>query len=193
MKEAGIRTHFVVAVGASLMMVISKYGFQDQVGWDVALDPSRIAAQVVSGVGFLGAGMIFMQRHTVKGLTTAAGIWATAGIGMAIGCGLYEVGGAVTLFLLAAQFLMHGRLFRRFSSPKTVQLQMRVLDVPGAIDEIRQALQLKNVIIFGFNADHKNESELELELTLRLNQTRADALLPLMLDISSVKAVELQS
>lgn len=135
--------------------------------------------------------MIFMQRQTVKGLTTAAGIWATAGIGMAIGCGLYEVGGAVTLLLLAAQFLMHGRFFR--SSPTTVQLQLRVFDSPGAIDEIRAALQLKNIVIFGFHADHKNDQELDLELTLRLNQTRADALLPLMLDIPSVRTVELQS
>lgn len=67
MKEAGVRTHFVVAVGAALMIIISKYGFQDQIGWEnLSVDPSRIAAGIVSGVGFLGAGMIFMQNNTVK-------------------------------------------------------------------------------------------------------------------------------
>ncbi|KJZ82690.1 MgtC/SapB family protein, partial [Clostridium sp. IBUN13A] len=73
MKEAGIRTHFIVAIGAALIMIISKYGFQDQIGWpNMSLDPSRIAAQVVTGVGFLGAGVIFMQKQTIVGLTTAA-------------------------------------------------------------------------------------------------------------------------
>lgn len=67
MKEAGIRTHFIVGIGASLMMVVSKYGFQDQTAWsNLSLDPSRIAAQVISGVGFIGAGMIFTQKIESK-------------------------------------------------------------------------------------------------------------------------------
>jgi len=82
-KEAGIRTHFIVAVGSSLMMIISKYGFTDMGNWNnVSLDPSRVASQIVSGVGFLGAGTIFMNKQKVKGLTTAAGIWATAERGL---------------------------------------------------------------------------------------------------------------
>lgn len=76
-KEAGIRTHFIVAVGSSLLMILSKYGFFDMA---VQGDGSRIAAQVVSGVGFLGAGMIMIRRHNISGLTTAAGIWATSGV-----------------------------------------------------------------------------------------------------------------
>ena len=79
-KEAGIRTHTIVCFGAAIMTVISK-----NIG---AGDPGRIAAQIVSGVGFLGAGMIVYKQHEVKGLTTAAGIWATAGVGMACGAGL---------------------------------------------------------------------------------------------------------
>ena len=82
-KEAGIRTHMIVALGASLIMIVSKYGFADILGEQgIALDPSRIAAQIVTGVGFLGAGMIFMRKNTISGLTTAAGIWATSAIGM---------------------------------------------------------------------------------------------------------------
>ncbi|MFQ9490102.1 MAG: MgtC/SapB family protein [Bilophila wadsworthia] len=87
LKEAGIRTHLIVALAAALIMVVSKYGFSDVTTLKgVALDPSRIAAQIVTGVGFLGAGMIFVRNQTISGLTTA-GVWATAGIGMTIGAG----------------------------------------------------------------------------------------------------------
>lgn len=110
-KEAGIRTHCVVACGAALMMIISKYGFFDMLDYadplELKLDPSRVAAQIVSGVGFLGAGIIFIQKKTVTGLTTAAGIWATSGIGMALGAGMYLIGIASTLILLSAQILLH--------------------------------------------------------------------------------------
>ena len=85
-KEAGIRTHVIVTVASCLMMMVSKYGFGDL---DTArFDGSRIASQIVSGIGFLGAGMIFVHKNSIKGLTTAAGIWATSGIGMAIGSGM---------------------------------------------------------------------------------------------------------
>jgi len=100
-KGAGIRTHFIVAASAALMMIISINGFGGMA------DPSRMAAQIVSGVGFLGAGMIFVQKQTVTGLTTAAGIWATSGIGMAIGAGMYVVGISTTLILVLAQKFMH--------------------------------------------------------------------------------------
>ena len=109
-KEAGIRTHCIVACAAALMMIVSKYGFADLANdafGTKGVDPARIAAQVVSGVGFLGAGMIFVQRQTIKGLTTAAGMWATAGIGMAIGAGMYLIGIMVALFLVLIQLLFH--------------------------------------------------------------------------------------
>ena len=84
-KTAGIRTHFLVALGSALFMIVSRYGF------DGAGDPGRVAAQIVSGIGFLGAGTIIMQKHVVHGLTTAAGMWVAAGIGMASAAGLYVV------------------------------------------------------------------------------------------------------
>ena len=112
-KEAGIRTHFVVACGAAILMLVSKYGFFDIIsgdvfaGADVRLDPSRIASTIASGIGFLGAGMIFVHKHTVTGLTTAAGVWATSGIGMAIGAGMYTIGIAATLIVLIVQLVLH--------------------------------------------------------------------------------------
>ncbi|MDO5039791.1 MgtC/SapB family protein [Clostridium sp.] len=92
-KEAGVRTHFLVGIGSALFMIVSKYGFYDLLSHQsIGLDPSRIAAQVVSGIGFLGAGTIFLEKKIVKGLTTAAGIWATAAIGLAVGAGMYFIG-----------------------------------------------------------------------------------------------------
>ena len=100
-KEAGYRTHFLVALGSALMMIVSQYGFMEVLKTDlIRLDPSRIAAQVVSGSGFIGAGTIILQKQIVRGLTTAAGIWATSGIGLAVGAGMYAVGISATLLVL---------------------------------------------------------------------------------------------
>ena len=100
-KEAGYRTHYLVALGSALMMIVSQYGFMEVLKTDlIRLDPSRIAAQVVSGIGFIGAGTIILQKQIVRGLTTAAGIWATSGIGLAVGAGMYAVGISATLLVL---------------------------------------------------------------------------------------------
>ena len=101
-KEAGYRTHFLVSLGSALIMIVSQYGFQEIIKESsVTLDPSRVAAQVVSGIGFIGAGTIIFQKQIVRGLTTAAGIWATAGIGLAVGAGMYTISIAATLLTLA--------------------------------------------------------------------------------------------
>lgn len=94
-KSAGLRTHTLVGVGSALFTLVSQYGFAEMT--DVDLDPSRIAAQVVSGVGFLGAGIIFVRSDAVRGLTTAAAVWVTAAIGMAAGAGLPLLATATTL------------------------------------------------------------------------------------------------
>lgn len=109
-KVAGVRTHCVVACASALMMILSKYAYSDMTelyGELVKVDPSRIASGVVSGIGFLGAGMIFMNKQTTTGLTTAAGIWATAGVGMAVGAGMYVVGLASALVILLIQVVFH--------------------------------------------------------------------------------------
>lgn len=111
-KEAGVRTHTLVAIGAALMMILSKYAFSDYATGDAidglrGADPARIAAQVVSGVGFLGAGIIMYRRDSLRGLTTAAGIWATAGLGMAFGAGMYIIGTIATFIILALQIFLH--------------------------------------------------------------------------------------
>jgi putative Mg2+ transporter-C (MgtC) family protein len=98
---AGIRTHMLVCVGACLFMIVSAYGFTPVLGPNVVLDPSRVAAQVVSGIGFLGAGAILARGEIIKGLTTAASIWTVAAIGLAVGGGLYFAAGVSTAVILA--------------------------------------------------------------------------------------------
>lgn len=100
-KEAGFRTHFLVALGSALFCIVSQYGF----GFDLK-DSSRVAAQVVSGIGFLGAGTIIFQKNMVRGLTTAAGLWVTAAIGLACGTGMYIAAAvATTMVLLGLEVL----------------------------------------------------------------------------------------
>jgi len=98
---AGLRTHMLVCVGACLFMIVSAFGFADVVSsYHVILDPSRVAAQVVSGIGFLGAGSILLRGEVVKGLTTAASLWTVAAIGLAVGGGLYVAALASTVIIL---------------------------------------------------------------------------------------------
>ena len=113
-KEAGIRTHIIVCCAAAMVMIISKYGFADLIGPNGehlvgtnGTDPARLAAQIITGVSFLGAGIIFRNGNTIKGLTTAAGIWATAGIGLAIGSGMYILGILTTAVGAVIQIIMH--------------------------------------------------------------------------------------
>ena len=139
-KEAGIRTHIIVAIASCLMMEISKYGFADVGDFDGA----RLAAQVVSGIGFLGAGMIFVQKNSVKGLTTAAGIWAISGIGMAIGSGMYVIGIVTTLLIMALQILFHKRTsFLRHLSFETIIFHMK--DCPEALTIAKKLLDENNL------------------------------------------------
>lgn len=116
-KDAGFRTHFLVALDSALMMIVSQYGFAGVLGEPgVGLDPSRIAAQVVSGIGFIGAGTIIIHRQLVRGLTTAASLWATAGIGLTAGSGMFLLAGVatvLTLFGLEVLSLVFGGLGRR--------------------------------------------------------------------------------
>ena len=130
-KEAGVRTHAVVACASALMMVISKYGFSDTAANIAGMrgaDGARIAAQVVSGIGFLGAGMIFVHKNTITGLTTAAGVWATAGVGLAIGAGMYVVGICAAIIIVLTQIILHGN-FRWLKPIKQKKLIVKGVDV----------------------------------------------------------------
>lgn len=137
-KEAGIRTHVIVALASCLMMVVSKYGFFDL--GDARFDGSRIASQIVSGIGFLGAGMIFVHKNSIKGLTTAAGIWATSGIGMAIGSGLYFVGVITTLMVVVLQVFLHIE-FKVLKHGTTSEYIIHLQNTADAVDIVKELIK----------------------------------------------------
>ena len=126
-KEAGVRTHTIVCIGSCLYMLISMYAFN-------GADTSRVAAQIVSGIGFLGAGMIFYHKEMIHGLTTAAGIWATAAIGMAAGAGWYVISIVATLLIILIQCIMHMN-FKVFHSHHFVKVNIVFKDNSGEISE----------------------------------------------------------
>ena len=136
-KEAGIRTHTIVCAGSALIMVVSKYGFGDS----IEADASRVAAQIVSGVGFLGAGIIIYRKHEIHGLTTAAGVWATSGIGMAAGAELYLVARGATILIIAVQCLFHVNC-RIFQTKHYYQLKIFFEDVAGNSDKIKEIFEI---------------------------------------------------
>lgn len=150
-KEAGFRTHFLVALGSALFMIVSKYGFEDILGKEgVGLDPSRIASQVVTGIGFLGAGTIIIQKLFVRGLTTAAGIWTTAAVGLAVGAGQYWLGISATLLtLLGLEGL--GYMFRNFSQ-RNVNLTFTVSGVE-ALQLVMDEIKNKRHLIVSFSTE----------------------------------------
>ena len=115
-KEAGIRTHFVVALGSALLMIISQYAFEGQ-----HFDASRVAAQVVSGIGFIGAGVIIFQKNVVRGVTTAAGLWVAASIGLACGAGMYAISAVAALLVIICLETMHFITLHHTERPVTLK------------------------------------------------------------------------
>lgn len=164
-KEAGIRTHIIVALGSALIMVISKYGFFDIVGYadHVNLDGARLAAQVVTGISFLGAGII-VNRGTIKGLTTAAGVWTTAGIGLAAGAGMYGIAVYATIILLAVQIAIHSFLPVENTATTTIRIGMDNSD--EAIIEVKRILKSAGCTIVSTDLEKKDDEYIFL-FTLR--------------------------
>lgn len=163
-KGAGIRTHIIVAIASSLMMIISKYGFSDLAfGADFKLDPSRVASQIVSGVGFLGAGMIFIQKQSVKGLTTAAGIWATSGIGMAVGSGMYSIGILASMVILMVQVIFHKNL-KFLHMPNEETISFVLADSEEAVGYLKNYLTQAGIQINGMSLCELPDSRLELSV-----------------------------
>ena len=158
LKSAGMRTHALVALGSALMMVVSKYGFADTVQGDGA----RLAAQVVSGVGFLGAGMIFVRHNLVSGLTTAAGVWTTAGIGLTIGAGMYFVGILSALMMVIMQSISH-RIPYFSSVASSGLIRMTIVKKPGAVEEVKQFLTTHKLEVQGVQIQKTEKDRIKLE------------------------------
>ncbi len=137
---AGLRTHMLVCVGSCLFMIVSAFGFAGVLGPHVILDPSRVAAQVVTGVGFLGAGSIILRNEVVKGLTTAASLWAVAAVGLAVGGGLYVAAAATTVIVLIILAGIKPLEERYRRARQSVELRMQAERGAMSVGLLQQAL-----------------------------------------------------
>lgn len=151
-KSAGVRTHIVVAIASALFMIVSKYGFADLLNMHgIALDPSRIAAQIVTGISFIGAGTILVRREQISGLTTAAGVWAVAAIGMAVGAGMYAIGILTTIFLFFVQMIFHDDiLINKIIVHVRFNIQIEAVNKHHILPQIKEELeenQVENIYV----------------------------------------------
>lgn len=198
-KEAGIRTHVIVCCASALIMIVSKYGFADLTDADGIVfngtrgaDPARVAAQVVSGISFLGAGVIFKNGSTVKGLTTAAGIWATAGIGLALGCGMYFTGIFVTLMIGIFQVATH-RFTVGADSFTTNRLRFTVREDEEFEPQVRAQLQNWEAQILSSSITRRDDGLISYDLTLKMTRSISiddvDALMQRCHAVTSAEAI----
>ncbi|MBU9843837.1 MgtC/SapB family protein [Rahnella ecdela] len=190
-KEAGLRTHILVGIGSAMFMIVSKYGFADiLMQTHVSFDPSRVAAQVVSGMGFLGAGTIIIQKQIVKGLTTAAGLWVTAAIGLVIGSGLYEIGiyGAfMTLIVL--------EVFRQISNHwvghhHLIEIRLMPESVPAVLLALQKMRIRPGHIKVNQRDEDESKCELVLDVILRPKQS-VDKLYEALMSVKGIKRMDI--
>lgn len=186
-RPAGLRTHILVSVGSTLIMLVSVYGFN---GYG---DPARLAAQVVSGVGFLGAGTIMRTGNSIKGLTTAASLWVCSGIGLAIGAGYY-LGGIVTAAIVLLSLVSLQTVEQRVNKSSFKNIQIEAYERAGLIGEIGTLLGKYYIIIKDISISEGIESESEEQITINLqvktpNNLKADMLIKEIYELDRVTNV----
>ena len=187
-KDAGFRTHFLVAIGSALFTLISMYGFADGVK-----DTSRVAAQVVSGLGFLGAGIIVFQRNVIRGLTTAAGLWVTAAIGMACGVGQFYMAVLVTLLMLIGLEVLN-RFIPHIGS-SSVQLSF---SSPSRKDVAEAIMNIRKIVVDVISYEIKNKEsdkgeyyKVQMEVRTKHRQ-RNDRILEILKDFDNVNIIDVE-
>lgn len=183
-KAAGLRTHILVCLGSCLVMVISYKIYAGVQGLTNA-DPARLAAQVVSGIGFLGAGTIMKEGLTIKGLTTAASLWVVAAVGLAVGAGYYV--GAIATAILSVLALTYLPRYERLygCGPSQVALVIHSIEKPGQIGRIGSYLGTRNIAICDIKIDELSKNEIHISVILDITDRR---ILPDV--IEGIKAIE---
>lgn len=189
---AGLRTHMMVCLGSSLIMIVSAFGFFDIIGTKgVVLDPSRVAAQVVSGIGFLGAGTIlFLRNEVVKGLTTAAGLWTVAAIGLAVGGGLYIGALAATsiAFIILIAFKPLEERFLAKNKFKSIKMLLKLHEVK--LDEVEAILKSNGINFNEVNlSTTMDEGISEIKIRIQKQFSREGKLLLLMEELKKIKGI----
>ena len=176
-KEAGLRTHFLVALGSALFMLISQYAFTGR------FDAARVAAQVVSGIGFIGAGVIIFQKNSVRGVTTAAGLWVAGAIGLACGAGMYAIAAAATLMTIICLETMHF-ITRRYGE-KSIMLSISPItgeNLTGMLDNIRKS---------GFDIESFSYTNETASIRIHLRQRNYQKAIGKILEISKGYKVDI--
>lgn len=167
-RAAGLRTHLLVSMGSALVMITSQYVFYQYQGL-AAIDPTRLGAQVISGIGFLGAGTIIKQGASVKGLTTAASLWAVACIGLAVGAGYYLAAVVAAVIVVLALFLLEkfekSRIDQSRSNPDLV---VRVVDAPGKLGEVAMTIGKTGANITNIELDKDDNGQILVRFSLHL-------------------------
>lgn len=192
MKMAGIRTHFIVAIASALLVVISKYGFNDMLGMaGTRLDPSRVASGVVTAVGFLGTGIILIRKQNVSGLTTSAGIWATVGVGMAVGAGLYFIGVAVSVIIVTVLTILRKktRLIKDTLSEQLTLVLEEGEDLDALMERIFEGMDMD---ILSMRAKKQENGSTEIKLAVRYpnSDVRKD-IAKTFREIPNIKSIEI--
>ncbi len=192
-KNAGLRTHTLVGVGAAVFVLISKFGFGDvATNAAVRVDPSRLAAQVVSGIGFIGAGLIFVRQDTVRGMTSAGAVWVTAAVGMACGAGLWLLGlSAVAIAYLVG--FVYPVLMRRLPHSSLAGRVVRVtyLDGRGALRLVLTETTSLGFLVEDLEVHRSDRGEIEVQVDVRGRGSFID-LTTRLLDLDGVLAVHVQ-
>lgn len=188
---AGIRTHMVVCVGACLIMIVSAFGFGDSLtSRNVVLDPSRVAAQVVSGIGFLGAGAILARGEIVRGLTTAASIWTVAAIGLAVGGGLYFAAGASTAVIIV--ILAGIKPLEEAYRARNQSCRLRIVAANGSLtpEALKQTLGIRTGQIKRFLASPNGSIDETTVLLTKVSSHDIKAFVEKLMELDGIEKVE---
>jgi putative Mg2+ transporter-C (MgtC) family protein len=191
-REAGLRTHMLVAVGAALFTIVSAYAWGDfefSAGSGVTFDPTRIAAQIVTGIGFLGAGAIIRQGLSIRGLTTAASLWVVAAIGMASGAGYYSAAVITTVLVLVSLWPLRILAYRIFERIRPGELRLEVeLRANEAPSVLLDALEGQHVAVRAFELEDARDRR-RVMLDVRLAEGRPESVTAELMRLEQVLGV----
>jgi len=192
-KEAGMRTHLLVALGSCLFMILSIHGFDAFLDRDhVSFDPSRIASQVVTGIGFIGAGTIILHKQAVRGLTTAAGVWVTAAIGLACGNGMYILAAVATATVLSSLGLIN--LYLPYISQREIQITFLAEDY-NVLTEILDNLRKEKMVVLNYEMRkdaEENNGKMLIVLKIRMKRYgTSDSVASILKNFSKVELIQI--
>ena len=192
-QPAGLRTHMILGVGAALAAMLSISYSQFLSSPDLPSDPGRIVAQVVSGVGFLGAGAIMKMGVTVKGLTTASSLWTTAIIGIACGSGYYSLAGFTTCVVFIILTIINRAEDYFLTTYKTHTLKIALSDRPGIVNDVKTLLEDKNIKVSSLNASMPNKTTLKLSMVIRKpSDVGMDKVINLVNSLDEAQSMEIE-